>query len=83
MKITVGHISSIVLILLGIYLSFIWFINPLLDNTINDMPGLKVLLGGTCMFAIIIFSIIIVVTYLQKNWDRGFNINLKFNKNKE
>lgn len=82
MKITVGLISKILFIIGGLYLSIFEFIipvtkNPMLECTVLSLTGFCL----TFVFALLLIYHIVII--LNDNWNKGFNINLKFNKNKE
>lgn len=83
MKITLGHIIVFLFITLGYYTSINWFIIPFIEDNIEDNNG-KQAFGGFISVIMLIYSIAFIGVNLQKNWNKGFNINLNFKKqNKE
>jgi len=82
MKITVGYIITFLFIILGYYTSIDWFILPFIKDTIDEESVLTNF-GAFITFIMAIFSILVIIHIIARNWNKGFKINLKFNKNKE
>lgn len=82
MKITLGHIIVFLFITLGYYTSINWFIIPFIEDNIED-NNMKQASGCFISVIMLIFSIAFVGVKLQRNWDKGFNINLNFKKQKK
>lgn len=84
MKITIGQIVTVIIILGLIYNSVFGLIIPLINDTASEsLNEPSEIFGVITTFLIGSVIFLYFIYFLKENWDRGFNINLKFNKNKE